>query len=139
MTKDVKSGECFRLDHLIKAHLEKLCADKKTSAETKAECADIVIKLDGMNKSEMAAVMTKYNMKSPITGNDLTEPIEFNLMFGTQIGPSGLIKGFLRPETAQGIFVNFKRLLEFNQGRLPFAAAQIGNTQPICNTQLEEN
>lgn len=33
---------------------------------------------------------------------------------------------FLRPETAQGIFVNFKRLLEFNQGRLPFAAAQIG-------------
>ena len=35
---------------------------------------------------------------------------------------------FLRPETAQGIFVNFKRLLEFNQGRLPFAAAQIGNS-----------
>ena len=36
------------------------------------------------------------------------------------------MKGFLRPETAQGIFVNFKRLLEFNQGKLPFAAAQIG-------------
>jgi glycyl-tRNA synthetase (class II) len=34
---------------------------------------------------------------------------------------------FLRPETAQGIFVNFKRLLEFHQGKLPFAAAQIGN------------
>jgi glycyl-tRNA synthetase len=33
---------------------------------------------------------------------------------------------FLRPETAQGIFVNFKRLLEFSQGKLPFAAAQIG-------------
>lgn len=41
---------------------------------------------------------------------------------------SGLVKGFLRPETAQGIFVNFKRLLEFNQGKLPFAAAQIGNS-----------
>ena len=39
---------------------------------------------------------------------------------------SGDVKGFLRPETAQGIFVNFKRLLEFNQGKLPFAAAQIG-------------
>ena len=37
-----------------------------------------------------------------------------------------MLKGFLRPETAQGIFVNFKRLLEFNQGKLPFAAAQIG-------------
>jgi len=127
MTKDTKTGECFRLDHLIKAHLEKVQSDKKTSESTRAECADIIIKLDGMNKAEMAAVMTKFNMKSPLTGNDLTEPIEFNLMFGTQIGPSGLIKGFLRPETAQGIFVNFKRLLEFNQGRLPFAAAQIGN------------
>ena len=37
------------------------------------------------------------------------------------------IYSFLRPETAQGIFVNFKRLLNFNQGKLPFAAAQIGN------------
>ena len=34
----------------------------------------------------------------------------------------------MRPETAQGMFVNFKRLLEFNQGKLPFAAAQIGNS-----------
>ncbi|XP_044736795.1 glycine--tRNA ligase isoform X2 [Chrysoperla carnea] len=127
MSKDVKTGECFRVDHLIKAHLEKLSADKKATDDVKAECKDIVIKLDGMNKDEMAAIMKKYNMKSPLTGNDLTEPLEFNLMFETQIGPSGLIRGFLRPETAQGIFVNFKRLLEFNQGRLPFAAAQIGN------------
>ncbi|KAJ8985812.1 hypothetical protein NQ317_012052 [Molorchus minor] len=127
MVKDIQTGECFRLDHLIKAHLEKISADKKISQETKQECQDIVIKLDGMNKDEMAAVMAKFNMRSPITGNELTQPIEFNLMFATQIGPSGLIKGFLRPETAQGIFVNFKRLLEFNQGKLPFAAAQIGN------------
>lgn len=65
-------------------------------------------------------------MTAPLSGNDLSDPMEFNLMFGTQIGPTGLIKGFLRPETAQGIFVNFKRLLEFNHGKLPFAAAQIG-------------
>ena len=39
------------------------------------------------------------------------------------------IPRFLRPETAQGIFVNFKRLLEFNNGKLPFAAAQIGQSQ----------
>ncbi|KAF7987733.1 hypothetical protein HCN44_003596 [Aphidius gifuensis] len=127
MVKDLKSGECFRLDHLIKAHLEKLTSDKKIDEATKNECQDIVIKLDGMTKDEMAAVMNKYNMKSPTSGNDLSEPLEFNLMFGIQIGPTGLIKGFLRPETAQGIFVNFKRLLEFNQEKLPFAAAQIGN------------
>lgn len=45
MTKDVKTGECFRLDHLIKAHLEKIAADKKASPETKAECEDIVVKV----------------------------------------------------------------------------------------------
>lgn len=68
-----------------------------------------------MTKDEMAAILEEFKMKSPITGNDLTEPIPFNLMFETHIGPSGLLKGYLRPETAQGIFVNFKRLLEFNQ------------------------
>jgi len=127
MVKDQKNGECFRLDHLIKAHLEKVCADKKTTDQTKAECADIIVKLDDYGKNEMSAIMKKFNVVSPVTGNELSEPIEFNLMFQTHIGPSGLTKGFLRPETAQGIFVNFKRLLEFNQGRLPFAAAQIGN------------
>ena len=41
MVKDTVNGECFRLDHLIKAALEKVCADKKCSKETKAECEDI--------------------------------------------------------------------------------------------------
>ena len=50
----------------------------------------------GMSKGEMAAVLREFNMKSPITGNDLSEPIEFNLMFQTSIGPTGDIKGFLR-------------------------------------------
>lgn len=127
MVKDVKTGDCFRLDHLIKAHLEKVICDKKADEKTREECRDIVVKLDGMTKDELAAILLKYGMKSPVSGNDLTEPMEFNLMFGTQIGPTGLIKGFLRPETAQGIFVNFKRLLDFNQDRLPFAVAQIGN------------
>ncbi|EDW19721.2 glycine--tRNA ligase [Drosophila mojavensis] len=128
MVKDVKTGECFRLDHLIKQALEKLSAAKDATAALRAECEDIIIKLDGLSKQELADVLAKYNIKSPLTGNDLTPPIEFNLMFATQIGPTGLVKGFLRPETAQGIFVNFKRLLEFNQGKLPFAVAQIGNS-----------
>lgn len=91
--KDLKSGECFRLDHLIKNNLEKLCTEKTTSEELKAECTDIVIKLDGNTKDEMGAFLRRFNMKSPTTGNDLSDPIEFNLMFGTQIGPTGLVKG----------------------------------------------
>lgn len=62
-------------------------------------------------------------IKAPETNNDLSEAIAFNLMFGTDIGPTGHSKGFLRPETAQGIFVNFRRLVEYNNGRMPFAAA----------------
>merc|ERR1719339_189970 len=110
------------------AALEKVCSEKKCTAETKAECEDIITRLDGATKEEQAATLKKFNIRSPVTNNELSEPIEFNLMFQTNIGPSGAVKGFLRPETAQGIFVNFKRLLEFNQGRLPFAAAQIGNS-----------
>ena len=43
----------------------------------------------------MASTIQKYNMKSPLTGNDLTEPMEFNLMFSTSIGPGGNLKGFV--------------------------------------------
>ncbi len=78
------------------------------------------------NKVQMKEVFQRLKIKSPDTGNDLTDPEEFNLMFATQIGPSGNFPGFLRPETAQGIFVNFQKLLDYNSGRVPFAAAQIG-------------
>lgn len=49
--------------------------------------------IDGMSKEDMGEALREYNMKSPITGNELTEPLEFNLMFSTSIGPTGQIKG----------------------------------------------
>lgn len=49
-------------------------------------------------------------------------------MFKTSIGPSSGSIGYLRPETAQGQFVNFKKLLEFNQNTMPFASASIGKS-----------
>ena len=128
MVKDNGTGECFRLDHLIKGHLEKFMADKKTTDDQRKECEDVIVRLDGYSRDEMNEVVKKYNMRSPTSGNELSEPVDFNLMFSTTIGPGGGIKAFLRPETAQGIFVNFKRLLDFNQGKLPFGVAQIGNS-----------
>ncbi|XP_022090731.1 glycine--tRNA ligase-like [Acanthaster planci] len=127
MVKDLKTGECFRADHLLKAHLEKHLQDKKTTVEQRDEYATVLARLDCYGKDQLAEFFKKYNLKSPLTNNSLSKPMDFNLMFGTSIGPTGNLPGYLRPETAQGIFVNFKRLLEFNQGRLPFAAAQIGN------------
>ena len=62
--------------------------------------------------------LTAYS-QATATGNDLTEPFQFNLMFKTSIGPSGALEGFLRPETAQGMFVNFRRLYDYNNGRMP--------------------
>ncbi|MCP1662570.1 MAG: glycine--tRNA ligase [Methanocalculus sp. MSAO_Arc1] len=53
---------------------------------------------------------------------------EFNLMFSTSIGPGGHRKGYLRPETAQGIFTDFARLLRFYRDALPFGAVQIGRS-----------
>jgi len=76
-----------------------------------------------MQAEQLNQTLKDLNIKAPDTGNELSEALPFNLMFETMIGPTGQLKGYLRPETAQGIFINFRRLLEFNNGRMPFAAA----------------
>jgi glycyl-tRNA synthetase len=67
-------------------------------------------------------------LKCPECGGDLSEPRQFNLMFQTHMGPvqdEGSVV-YLRPETAQGIFVNFKNVLQFARKKPPFGIAQIG-------------
>ncbi len=61
---------------------------------------------------------------------DLTEARAFNLMFETTVGPvkdSGSV-AYLRPETAQGIFINFKNVLQFSRKKPPFGIAQVGKS-----------
>ncbi len=67
-------------------------------------------------------------LKCPKCGGDLSEPRNFNLMFQTHVGPvqEEGSEVFLRPETAQGIFVNFKNVLQFARKKPPFGIAQIG-------------
>ncbi|KAL3120550.1 hypothetical protein niasHT_007842 [Heterodera trifolii] len=127
MVKDKQTGACFRADHLVKNQAETLIRDRKTDEKTKSELMNVLVMLDGMSCDDLHEVIKKFDFKSPLTGGDLSEPVSFNLMFPTEIGPTCDQRAFLRPETAQGIFINFKRLLEFNQGRLPFAAAQVGS------------
>ena len=55
-----------------------------------------------MSKEELGETMRKYEVKAPVSGNDITDPMEFNLMFKSEIGPTGQLPSFLRPETAQG-------------------------------------
>jgi glycyl-tRNA synthetase len=69
-------------------------------------------------------------LRCPVCGGELSEPREFNLMFQTNMGPV-VDEGstiYLRPETAQGIFVNFKNVLQFSRKRPPFGIAQIGKS-----------
>jgi glycyl-tRNA synthetase len=79
-----------------------------------------------MSAEELTEVIGKNNIKCPECGGKLGTAYEFNLMFKTAIGPGGKRAGYLRPETAQGMFVDFPRLVKFYRDHLPFGATQIG-------------
>ncbi|MFH1878883.1 MAG: glycine--tRNA ligase [Candidatus Omnitrophota bacterium] len=68
--------------------------------------------------------------KCPECGGELTEPRSFNLMFKTQVGSveGSTLDVYLRPETAQGIFVNFENILNTSRRKLPFGVGQIGKS-----------
>ena len=77
---------------------------------------------DQLEESVLAA------RKCPACGGEMTQPRDFNLMFTTTLGAveaEGL-QLYLRPETAQGIFVNFKNVLDTSRVRIPFGIAQVG-------------
>ncbi|WOL04382.1 glycine--tRNA ligase, mitochondrial 1-like isoform X1 [Canna indica] len=127
MVKDEKTGMCYRADHLLKDFCkEKLEKDLSLSPEKVAEFRHVLTVLDDLSAEELGAKLKEYGITAPDTKNPLSDPYPFNLMFQTSIGPSGLSPGYMRPETAQGIFVNFKDLYYYNGNKLPFAAAQIG-------------
>ena len=82
--------------------------------------------LEKLNDEERALVLAPDTN----TLGTLTEPREFNLMFKTYVGALSGEEGaaFLRPETAQGIFVNFKNVLDSTRVRVPFGVAQMGKS-----------
>ncbi|KAJ5126278.1 hypothetical protein N7526_008455 [Penicillium atrosanguineum] len=140
MCKDPKTGEIFRADHLVEEVLEsRLKGDKeargqkvevdaekeakkkkKSKGETKAvklddalvkEYEECLAQIDNFDGPDLEKIIVKYDIRNP-----------------TSIGPSSNMPGYLRPETAQGQFLNFQKLLEFNQQGMPFASASIGKS-----------
>ena len=83
---------------------------------------------EALGTERVGVLIAEHDIVCPSCGADLAdEPVEeFNLMFGTNIGPGSGSPGYLRPETAQGIFVEFPRLKEYARSQLPFGVAQIG-------------
>ncbi|RDB29819.1 putative glycine--tRNA ligase [Hypsizygus marmoreus] len=112
----------------------------KLDDEVVKEYESILAQLDNYSGLELGELCRTYALRNPDTDNEVGEPQQFNLMFASSIGPTGQHPGenqflklptnlsYLRPETAQGHFLNFSRLLEFNNGRIPFASAQIGRS-----------
>lgn len=154
MCKDPKNGQIFRADHFVEdvlelrlngnkeARGEKVQVDEEKEAKRKKkvrntqavklqdslvkEYEEILAKIDNYSGDELGELIIKYEIKNPATGEIPLPPIPFNLMFQTSIGPSSNLPGYLRPETAQGQFLTFQKLLEFNQQSMPFASACIG-------------
>jgi glycyl-tRNA synthetase len=107
LVEDKKTNERFRLDHLLEA----------VGVEGVSE----------MSFEQMSAKVKEMNLKSP-KGNELTEPKKFNMMLETYLGPvkDDSNKVYLRPETAQAMFVDFPQIVETTRMRVPFGVAQIG-------------
>ena len=120
VVKDTENGECFRADKLIKAAVE-----KELSKDNGSSWKKILPRLDSMSNGEIDDTVAKLNIKSPISGNELSPSIDFNLMFPVKIGPEGKMSAFLRPETAQGIFANYKLL---RNRQLPLTVGQVGHS-----------
>lgn len=82
--------------------------------------------IEGKSKEEMKDFIDKNRVKCPECGGSLGEIYDFNTMFTTEIGPEGERAAYLRPETAQSIFVDFNRLQRVARRQLPFGVAQTG-------------
>ncbi|MEF8779950.1 MAG: glycine--tRNA ligase [Haloferacaceae archaeon] len=102
-------GDSHRADHLI-------------------EDATDIEEAESIPVREVEELLREHDVACPTCGAPLAgEPVEeFNLMFETTIGPGSGQAGYLRPETAQGIFVEFPRLKEYARNQLPFGVTQIG-------------
>lgn len=91
--------------------------------------ADHLVDMGGepSTPDSLTAKMAELKTKCPRCGaRDFTDPRPFNLMFQTQIGPAGSKNAYLRPETAQGIFMDFQQLSRFFRERMPFGVIQRG-------------
>lgn len=106
LVEDTVSGRRFRTDHILK---------------------DKGVDPTGMSMEQMDAAIREHGIKSP-DGNPLSESRTFNMMFTTHVGPvsDDASISYLRPETAQGIFTNYKNIVDNFYPDLPFGVAQQG-------------
>ncbi len=109
------------------------CKSCKTRhrADHLIEGAGLDLSADGLQKEELEALIQTHSIKCPNCGaHDFTPIRAFNLMFKTGIGVTeeSTQDIYLRPETAQGIFLNFKNIQRTSRQKVPFGIGQIGKS-----------
>jgi glycyl-tRNA synthetase len=128
MIDNKDSKKRYRVDHLIESFADQLTAQGNVD-KAKAILDEMNRLLAAEDFAGLHQFITDEGIKCPISGTaNWTEVRQFNLMFSTQIGSvaddSNTI--YLRPETAQGIFVNFLNVQKTGRMKIPFGIAQIG-------------
>jgi glycyl-tRNA synthetase len=110
MVECLKCKRRFRADHLLKEKA-KLCESD----------------VEKLSIKELKEAIERHDVRCPECGGSFGEPKHFLTMFKTTIGPYSKAVGYGRPEAAQGIFVEFRRLYEMAREKLPFGVMQIGH------------
>jgi glycyl-tRNA synthetase len=131
MIDNKDSKKRYRVDHLIEAHAEQMEKDGRLD-EAKAMLEEMERYLAKDDFEALKKLITDRNIKCPISDTaNWTDIRQFNLMFSTEFGAVSAEEGeenivYLRPETAQGIFVNFLNVQKTGRMKIPFGIAQVG-------------
>ena len=128
MIDNKDSKKRYRADNLIEDKIARYEKDGKTDkAERLQTGMDAALKADDLHR--LKALIEEHEIVCPVSGTrNWTDVRQFNLMFSTQFGAmaEGSDEVYLRPETAQGIFVNFLNVQKSGRMKIPFGIAQIG-------------
>lgn len=128
MIDNKDSKKRYRADQLIEDKIDRYEKDGKTDKASQLQ-QELDSALNDDDLARLKTIIEDHNIVCPISGTkNWTEVRQFNLMFDTQMGAmaDGAEKVYLRPETAQGIFVNFLNVQKTGRMKIPFGIAQIG-------------
>jgi glycyl-tRNA synthetase len=128
MIDNKDSKKRYRADQLLEDKIAKYEKDGKTEKAAKLQ-ADMDEALKAEDLPRLKTLIEEHEIACPVSGTkNWTDVRQFNLMFDTQFGAmaDGSEKVYLRPETAQGIFVNFLNVQKTGRMKIPFGIAQIG-------------
>jgi glycyl-tRNA synthetase len=129
MIDNKDSKKRYRADQLLEDKIERYNKDGKTQKAEELQAAMDQALLDS-NLAELKNLIEKHEIACPVSGTrNWTDVRQFNLMFSTEMGAMAggeADKVYLRPETAQGIFVNFLNVQKTGRMKVPFGIAQTG-------------